>query len=133
MAVAATTTISPRSRKRTGLAVRLAGIVATAALALGACGDDSDGSSDSAAFCAAGLEIQEATAAISSPESAVAVFSSLSGTIDDLVDVAPDDVAADATAFADHVRSAVESGDFTAFEDGTVDEITGRLDAACQD
>jgi hypothetical protein len=107
-------------------------MLAVASLALLGCGDDSDGG-DTAAFCAAGQEIQAATADIDSPEAAVDAFSSVSDTIDELVETAPDDVAEDAQAFADHVAGAVDTGDFSAFEDGTVDELSSRMDAACED
>lgn len=112
----------------------------TAVLALGAgvglaaCSDDSgDAGGDVAAFCAAGQSIESATAVIDSQESALVAFSALGPVIQDLVDTAPDDIADDAGAFADHVSEAVESGDFTAFEDSTVDTILARFDALCTD
>ncbi len=101
-----------------------------ASVALAACGDDSDnaGGGDVAAFCAAGQSIESATANIDSQEAALVAFSDLGPVIEDLVDNAPDDIADDATAFADHVNEAVETGDFTAFEDDT---IVARFDALC--
>lgn len=88
---------------------------------------------DLEAFCSAGAEIDTATSAIDGPEAAVTVFTDLRPTIDDMVASAPDDVADDAQAFADHVDDAVASRDFTAFEDGTVDALVAELDAACSE
>lgn len=128
-------------------------IAAIAALALVpvACSDESEPSADTTmttseapttttapvadgdleAFCAAGGDIDTATATIDSPDAAVTVFTGLRPTIDEMVAAAPTDVAEDAQAFSDHVDDALSSGDFAAFEDGTVDALVARLEAAC--
>ncbi len=122
-------------------------IVAIAALALipAACSDDSETAAeapstttsappadgDLEAFCAAGSEIDTATSTIDSPEAATTVFTDLQPTIDDMVANAPTDVAQDARAFSTHVDDALASGDFTAFEDGTVDTLVAKFEAAC--
>jgi hypothetical protein len=98
--------------------------------AVTACSDDAQ-TADPVAFCALGQDIQTATASIDRPEAAVTTFQELAGTIDELVAAAPADVAEQATEFDQHVTQAVETGDFAAFDDGTVDELTARMDAIC--
>lgn len=118
-------------------------------LALGACGSDADTASapedtpttaptttvagDLDAFCALGATIEQETAAIDSPEAAVEVFTELDDTLTGLEEAAPPAVADDARTFVETALVAVETGDFSAFEDGTVDELVANFDAACVD
>ena len=88
---------------------------------------------DLAAFCGAGETINARTAAIASPEDAVAAFTELDPTLDDMLESAPSEVADEADEFVSIARSAVESGDFSPFEDGTVDALTQRFDAVCSE
>lgn len=81
-----------------------------------------------AAFCAAGETIDARTSTISSPEQARAVFTELDPTLDTMLATAPDDAA----TFVSIARAAVKSGDFTPFENGTVDSLVARLDTACR-
>lgn len=132
--------------------IRPLAIAAIAALALipAACSDDNEPAAASSststvpatttasteggeleAFCAAGGEINSATASIDSPEAATTVFTDLQPTIDDMVAAAPTDLADEAQAFAGHVDGALSSGDFTAFEDGTVDALVASFEDAC--
>jgi hypothetical protein len=127
-------------------------IAAIAALTLisAACSDDNEATSASSstsaslvatsapsdageleAFCAAGGDINSATATIDSTEAATTIFTDLQPTIEKMVAAAPTDLADEAQAFADHVDGALSSGDFTAFEDGTVDALVADLEAAC--
>lgn len=87
--------------------------------------------SDTAAFCAAGAELDARTSAITSPEQAAAVFADLGPTLDTLRSSAPDNVADAAEEFVSTAKAAVRSGDFTAFEDGTVDALVRQFDALC--
>lgn len=87
--------------------------------------------SDLTAFCAAGARIETATSTIDSPESAVTVFTGLQSTIEEMVSAAPDDLAEDAKAFSGHIDHALSADDFAAFEDGTVDALVAKFDAAC--
>lgn len=86
-----------------------------------------------AAFCGAGETINARTAAIAGPEDAVAAFTELDPTLGDMLESAPPEVADEADEFVSIARSAVESGDFSPFEDGTVDALTKRFDAVCSE
>lgn len=86
-----------------------------------------------AAFCGAGETINARTAAIAGPEDAVAAFTELDPTLDDMLESAPPEVADEADEFVSIARSAVESGDFSPFEDGTVGALTKRFDAVCSE
>lgn len=88
---------------------------------------------DLAAFCGAGETINARTAAIAGPEDAVAAFTELDLTLDEMLESAPSEVADEANEFVSIARSAVESGDFSPFEDGTVDALTKRFDAVCSE
>lgn len=85
-----------------------------------------------AAFCAAGETIDARTSTISSPEQARAVFTELDPTLDTMLATAPDDVTDAAATFVSIARAAVKNGDFTPFENGTVDSLVARLDTACR-
>lgn len=87
--------------------------------------------SDTTAFCAAGAELDARTSAITSPEQAAAVFAELGPTLDTMRSSAPDSVADAAEEFVSTAKAAVRSGDFTAFEDGTVDALVKQFEAVC--
>jgi hypothetical protein len=122
---------------------RAAAAATLSLLLLAGCGDDDStaatsttevpttAAGDLATFCDAGAEIESSTAIIDSPASAITVFGGLDATIDEMVAAAPPELADDAQAFADHVDDAVASGDFAAFEDGTVDALVTDFQAAC--
>ncbi len=87
--------------------------------------------SATAAFCAAGETINSRTSTIGSPDQAVTVFTELDPTIDAMVANAPEQVADAAATFVSTARASVASGDFTPFEDGTIDALVKQFDAVC--
>lgn len=90
-----------------------------------------DGGGDVVAFCAAGEVINDKTATITGPEQAVSVFTELDPTLDSMEASAPPAVADAAATFVSTARASVASGDFTPFEDGTVDALVAQFDAVC--
>lgn len=86
---------------------------------------------DLASFCAAGETINARTATIAGPDEAVAAFTELDATLDTLLASAPDEVAEAAATFVSTARSSVATGDFSPFEDGTIDGLVGQFDAIC--
>lgn len=86
---------------------------------------------DTQAFCAAGETINAKTASITGPEQAVSIFTELDPTLETMLTTAPPAVATAAKTFVSTARSAVASGDFTPFEDGTVDALVEQFDAVC--
>jgi len=87
--------------------------------------------SATAAFCAAGETINSRTSTIGSPDQAVSVFTELDPTLDAMVANAPEQVADAAATFVSTARASVASGDFTPFEDGTIDALVKQFDAIC--
>jgi len=61
----------------------------------------------------------------------VSVFTELDPTLDAMVANAPEQVGDAAATFVSTARSAVKSGDFTPFEDGTIDTLVKQFDAVC--
>lgn len=94
---------------------------------------ESSTDSDTAEFCAAGATINTKTGTITSPEEAASVFTELDPTLETMVASAPADVADAAATFVTTARASVASGDFTPFEDGTVDALVEQFDAVCAD
>lgn len=88
---------------------------------------------DRAAFCGAGETIDARSAALANPDDAVAAFTELDPTLDVMLESAPPEVADEAEEFVSIARSAVESGDFSPFEDGTVDALATQFDAVCSE
>lgn len=86
---------------------------------------------DNEAFCAAGETINTKTSSIASPEQAVEVFTELDPTLDTMLSTAPDAVADAAETFVTTARASVSSGDFTPFEDGTIDALVERFEVVC--
>lgn len=87
--------------------------------------------SATAAFCAAGETINSRTSTIGSPDQAVSVFTELDPILDAMVGNAPEQVADAAATFVSTARATVKSGDFTPFEDGTIDALVKQFDAVC--
>ena len=87
--------------------------------------------SATAAFCAAGETINSRTSTIGSPDQAVTVFTELDPTLDAMVANSPEQVADAAATFVSTARASVASGDFTPFEDGTIDALVKQFDAVC--
>lgn len=87
--------------------------------------------SATAAFCAAGETINSRASTIGSPDQAVSVFTELDPTLDAMVANAPEQVADAAATFVSTARASVKSGDFTPFEDGTIDALVKQFDAVC--
>ena len=100
-------------------------------LAAVGCGDDNSASTEKAAFCKATGEIDVATADIHSQADAVAAFTKVKPKIDQAVDQAPDAVKADARAMADAVDTGLSTNDFSAFEDGSLDGASQRIERYC--
>ena len=88
---------------------------------------------DLAAFCGAGETINARTADIAWPNEAVTAFAELDPTLDVMLESAPAEVADEAKEFVSITRSAVKSGDFSTFEDGTVDALITQFDAVCSE
>ena len=65
------------------------------------------------------------------PEQAVEVFTELDPTLDTMLSTAPDAVADAAETFVTTARASVSSGDFTPFEDGTIDALVERFEVVC--
>lgn len=86
---------------------------------------------DPVAFCEAGETINAKTSAIASPEQAVEVFTDLDPTLDTMLSTAPAAVGDAAETFVSTARASVRSGDFTPFEDGTIDALVAQFDAVC--
>lgn len=86
---------------------------------------------DEAAFCAAGEAINAKTSTIAGPDQAVTVFTELDPTLDTMLATAPAEVAGAASTFVSTARASVKSGDFTPFEDGTIDALVQQFDAVC--
>ncbi len=86
---------------------------------------------DKAAFCAAGEAINAKTSTIAGPDQAVTVFTELDPTLDTMLASAPTEVADAAATFVSIARASVKSGDFTPFEDGTIDALVQQFDAVC--
>ena len=86
---------------------------------------------DTAAFCAAGEAINAKTSTIAGPDQAVSVFTELDPTLDTMLASAPAEVADAAATFVSTARASVKSGDFTPFEDGTIDALVQQFDAVC--
>ena len=91
--------------------------------------DDQRG--DTAAFCAAGEAINAKTSTIAGPDQAVTVFTELDPTLDTMLATAPAEVTGAAATFVSTARASVRSGDFTPFEDGTIDALVQQFDAVC--
>lgn len=127
----------------------LGALLLASALSIAGCGSDDARRADDApttdrasttspagdldTFCGAGETINARTAAIAGPEDAIDAFTELDPALDDLAESAPAEVVDEAREFVSIARSAVESADFSAFEDGTVDALVEQFDAVCSE
>lgn len=114
--------------------LRTIALVFTVALALGvsACGGDDDdvatattvttsAPADSGdAFCALNAQIDAETASIQSQEDAAVAFKRVLPIMDQALEQAPDEIRNDVEQLAGAAHDAVDSGDFSAFEDGSL-------------
>ena len=82
-------------------------------------------------FCRTTSEIDAATAAIHSQADAVAAFTKVKAKIDQAVDQAPAAVKADTQVMADAVDNALSTGDFGAFENGSLDAASQSIESFC--
>lgn len=121
--------------RRKIVAVSLLLAVATAGTACGSDSKSSDASAtkpDKAAFCRTSAKIDAATANIQSNDDAVAAFTKAQADVHLAVREAPADIAADVKVVAAAIDEGLKTKDFSAFQDGTLDAHTKRLDSYCK-
>ncbi len=95
------------------------------------CGDDNSAATDKAAFCKTTGEIDAATADIHSQADAVAAFTKVKPQVDQAVSQAPDAIKADTRVMSDAIDTALSTSDFSAFENGSLDEASQNIESFC--